>query len=47
MPEGAANLVAQLRAAGFESFGMDVSELLRAGGGVKCCILELHDQVPA
>jgi N-dimethylarginine dimethylaminohydrolase len=47
MPEGAANLVAQLREAGFETFGMDVSELLRAGGGVKCCILELHDQVPA
>ncbi|WP_328325455.1 amidinotransferase [Kribbella sp. NBC_00382] len=45
MPEGAANLVAQLRAAGFETYGMDVSELLRAGGGVKCCILELHDQV--
>jgi N-dimethylarginine dimethylaminohydrolase len=44
MPEGAANLVAQLRGAGFESFGMDVSELLRAGGGVKCCILELHNQ---
>jgi N-dimethylarginine dimethylaminohydrolase len=46
MPEGASNLVAQLREAGFEPIGMDVSELLRAGGGVKCCTLELHDQVP-
>lgn len=46
MPEGASNLTAQLRAAGFEPIGMDVSELLRAGGGVKCCTLELHDQVP-
>ncbi|GAA2822901.1 dimethylargininase [Kribbella solani] len=44
MPEGAAGLTAQLRDAGFETFGMDVSELLLAGGGVKCCTLELHDQ---
>jgi arginine dihydrolase len=43
MPEGAADLVGQLRNAGYEPIGMDVSELLRAGGGVKCCILELHD----
>ena len=26
---------------------VDVSELLRAGGGVKCCTLELRDPVPA
>jgi arginine dihydrolase len=45
MPPGATRLVAQLREAGFEPIGIDVSELLRAGGGVKCCTLELHGQV--
>ncbi|MGW5187624.1 dimethylargininase [Kribbella sp. NPDC004138] len=43
MSAGATNLIAKLREAGFEPIGMDVSELLRAGGGVKCCTLELHD----
>jgi N-dimethylarginine dimethylaminohydrolase len=43
MPAGATHLMAKLREAGFEPIGMDVSELLRAGGGVKCCTLELHD----
>jgi N-dimethylarginine dimethylaminohydrolase len=42
MPAGANRLVAQLREAGFEPIPIDVSELLRAGGGVKCCTLELH-----
>ena len=42
MPAGAIHLVAKLREAGFEPIGIDVSELLRAGGGVKCCTLELH-----
>ncbi len=42
MPAGSTNLVAKLREAGFVPIGMDVSELLRAGGGVKCCTLELH-----
>jgi N-dimethylarginine dimethylaminohydrolase len=45
MPAGATRLDAQLREAGFEPIGIDVSELLRAGGGVKCCTLELHGQV--
>jgi N-dimethylarginine dimethylaminohydrolase len=45
MPTGATHLVAKLRAAGFEPIGLDVSELLRAGGGVKCCTLELHGPV--
>jgi N-dimethylarginine dimethylaminohydrolase len=42
MPAGATRLVAKLRESGFEPIGIDVSELLRAGGGVKCCTLELH-----
>jgi N-dimethylarginine dimethylaminohydrolase len=31
-----------LRDRGFEPVGVDVSELLRGGGGVKCCTLELR-----
>lgn len=42
LPAGATKLAARLRDAGFETTGIDVSELLRAGGGVKCCILEVH-----
>lgn len=42
LPAGATQLAARLREAGFGTTGIDVSELLRAGGGVKCCILELH-----
>jgi N-dimethylarginine dimethylaminohydrolase len=42
MPAGATGLTAKLRDAGFEPIGIDVSELLHAGGGVKCCLLELH-----
>nr|WP_308165278.1 dimethylargininase [Nocardia noduli] len=31
-----------LRAQGYNPVGIDMSELLKAGGGVKCCTLELH-----
>jgi N-dimethylarginine dimethylaminohydrolase len=41
LPSGAAALAGRLRERGFEPIGADVSELLRAGGGVKCCTLEL------
>ena len=41
MPSRATELAAQLRSAGFHPIGVDVSELLKAGGGVKCCTLEL------
>jgi N-dimethylarginine dimethylaminohydrolase len=41
LPAGATNLAAQLREHGFEPIPADVSELLRGGGGVKCCTLEL------
>jgi N-dimethylarginine dimethylaminohydrolase len=47
LPAGAASLTAQLRERGFDPVSVDVSELLRAGGGVKCCTLELRDPVPA
>ncbi|WP_026851846.1 dimethylargininase [Glaciibacter superstes] len=32
----------QLRASGFNPIGVDLSELLLGGGGVKCCTLELR-----
>jgi N-dimethylarginine dimethylaminohydrolase len=35
-------LAGQLRERGFEPIGVDVAELLKAGGGVKCCTLELR-----
>ncbi|MEV0291964.1 dimethylargininase [Nocardia sp. NPDC050710] len=38
----AAGLSAALRARGYNPVGIDLSELLKAGGGVKCCTLELH-----
>jgi N-dimethylarginine dimethylaminohydrolase len=42
LPAQAAGLAAQLRQRGFEPVGVDVSELLKAGGGPKCCTLELR-----
>jgi N-dimethylarginine dimethylaminohydrolase len=42
LPEQAAGLVAQLSAAGFEPVTVDLSELLKGGGGPKCCTLELR-----
>jgi N-dimethylarginine dimethylaminohydrolase len=42
LPEQAAGLAAQLRTVGFEPVGVDMSELLKAGGGPKCCTLELR-----
>lgn len=42
LPEQAVGLIAQLRAAGFNPIGVDLSELLKAGGGPKCCTLELR-----
>ncbi|ROS77901.1 N-dimethylarginine dimethylaminohydrolase [Curtobacterium sp. PhB130] len=32
----------QLRAKGYNPIGVDLSELLLGGGGVKCCTLDLH-----
>jgi N-dimethylarginine dimethylaminohydrolase len=42
LPEQAAGLAAQLADAGFIPIGVDLSELLKAGGGPKCCTLELR-----
>jgi N-dimethylarginine dimethylaminohydrolase len=42
LPEQASGLAAQLAAAGFEPVPVDVSEFLKAGGGPKCCTLELR-----
>lgn len=42
VPEQATGMIAQLRAAGFEPVGVNLSELLKAGGGPKCCTLELR-----
>ena len=42
LPAQATDLAAQLRARGFEPVGVDLSELRKAGGGPKCCTLELR-----
>jgi N-dimethylarginine dimethylaminohydrolase len=42
MPEQATELAARLEAHGFEPIGVDLSELRKAGGGPKCCTLELR-----
>lgn len=40
--EQARRFAAQLRERGYEPIGVDLSELLLGGGGVKCCTLELR-----
>jgi N-dimethylarginine dimethylaminohydrolase len=42
IPTQATGLIAQLAAAGFQPAPVDLSELLKAGGGPKCCTLELR-----
>jgi len=42
LPAQATGLRGQLTAAGFEPVPVDLSELLKAGGGPKCCTLELR-----
>ena len=42
LPQAAGRLAGVLRERGFEPVGVDLSELLKAGGGVKCCTLELR-----
>ncbi|WP_079281229.1 dimethylargininase [Mycobacteroides abscessus] len=42
LPAAATGFAEQLRDSGFEPIGIDLSELLRGGGSVKCCTLELH-----
>ena len=43
LPEAAAGLIDQLRERGFHPIGADLSELLKGGGSVKCCTLEIRD----
>jgi N-dimethylarginine dimethylaminohydrolase len=42
LPSAATDLACQLRARGYTSVGVDLSELLKAGGSVKCCTLEIR-----
>ena len=42
LPVQASGLAAQLSERGFEPVGVDLSELLKSGGGPKCCTLELR-----
>jgi N-dimethylarginine dimethylaminohydrolase len=42
LPAAATGFAAQVQARGFQPVPVDVSELLKAGGSVKCCTLELR-----
>ncbi|MGV0604020.1 dimethylargininase [Mycolicibacterium sp. XJ1904] len=42
LPAAATGFAAQLRDAGFNPVGVDLSELLKGGGSIKCCTLEVH-----
>jgi len=42
LPQAAGRLCDELRRRGFAPIGVDMSELMKAGGAVKCCSLELH-----
>lgn len=41
-PAAATGFAAQLSAAGFVPVGVDLSELLKGGGSIKCCTLEVY-----
>ena len=41
LPSAATGFAARLRQAGFEPVGVDLSELLKGGGSVKCCTFEV------
>ena len=41
-PAAAVGFAEQLADAGFEPIGIDLSELLKGGGSVKCCTLEVY-----
>ena len=42
LPVQATGLTAELRSRGYRTIGVDMSELRKAGGGPKCCTLELR-----
>ena len=41
-PAAAVGFAKQLSDAGFEPIGVEMSELLKGGGSVKCCTLEVY-----
>jgi arginine dihydrolase len=43
LPAATAELAARLRERGFRPIGVDLSELLKSGGAVKCCSLEIRE----
>ncbi|MGW2254799.1 dimethylargininase [Kitasatospora sp. NPDC001660] len=47
LPRTADRLAGLLSARGFRPIGVDVSEFHKAGGGAKCCTLDLHGGIPA
>ena len=47
LPDTATRPAELLRRRGFEPVGVDLSELLKAGGSVKCCTLEIRHQTHA
>jgi N-dimethylarginine dimethylaminohydrolase len=47
LASAALGLHEQLAARGYVPIGVDLSELLKSGGGVKCCTLELRDDAAA
>jgi ornithine--oxo-acid transaminase len=46
LPAAATGLAEQLRRRGFEPVPIDLTELLKGGGSVKCCTLELRRPLP-
>ncbi|MEE1753239.1 dimethylargininase [Streptomyces sp. SP18CS02] len=47
LPQAAVGLCRALRERGFEPIGMDLGELLKGGGSVKCCTQELRPRETA
>ncbi|MEV7541185.1 dimethylargininase [Streptomyces sp. NPDC089915] len=47
LPEAAVRLGRQLAARGYNPIGIDLSELLKAGGSAKCCTLEIRGAASA
>ncbi|MBV9516069.1 MAG: N-dimethylarginine dimethylaminohydrolase [Mycobacteriaceae bacterium] len=41
-PSSAQDFAVQLREAGFDPIAIDLSEMLKGGGSIKCCTLEVH-----
>jgi N-dimethylarginine dimethylaminohydrolase len=46
LPQAATHLSAELRAQGYHVIGVDVSEIGKAGGAVRCCTLDLATPWP-